>query len=248
MSINGFDYLEQLKEIGNIVAVTREEVLRHVKPGITTKELDELAGEILARHNAVSAPMSEYNFPGYTCISVNEEVAHGIPGKRVIQEGDVVNVDVSAKKNGVFADTGATIVVGQGTDLKHQIVKTSQASLEKALEVVTAGSRLNLIGKTIQDEVKKAGFTVIHNLTGHGIGKKLHEEPKHILNYYFPFDNTVLKEGMVLAIEPFVSSNEEEVFEANDGWTLKTEKNSVVAQFEHTVIVTKDKPIVLTRI
>lgn len=234
-----------LKEIGRICGMIRDELVRHTKPGITTKELDEIAGELFEKEGAISAPKGEYDFPGYTCISVNEEVAHGIPGSRVIQEGDIVNIDVSGSKNGYFADTGISIVVGNGDEVLTRLCEVAKLAFEEGLKKAKPGSRKSALGKAVVKTARNHGFTVIANLTGHGIGRTIHEEPSYIYNYYEPSDDELLKDGMVIAFEPFISTDEEEVFEKGDGWTYITEK-SFVAQYEHTMILTKNGPIITT--
>lgn len=239
------DDFEGLKEIGRICAAIRDELVKNTKPGITTKELDEMAKELFDKEGAVSAPKGVYDFPGYTCISVNEEVAHGIPGDRVIQEGDVVNIDVSGSKNGYFADTGISIVVGEGNELFKNMCQTAKEAFEEGIKKAIPGSKKSRIGKVVYQTARKRGFTVIKNLTGHGIGRSIHESPEYIFNYYETEGDELLKEGMVIAVEPFISTLEEEVFEKGDGWTYITEK-SFVAQYEHTMILTKDGPIIIT--
>ncbi|MDQ0268529.1 type I methionyl aminopeptidase [Cytobacillus purgationiresistens] len=234
-----------LKEIGKIVASIRDELVQRTIPGITTKELDDIAGEFLEKAGAVSAPKGEYDFPGYTCISVNEEVAHGIPGPRVIHEGDLVNIDVSGSKNGYFADTGISFVVGEGEAVLTKICDVTKKAFEEGLKKAKPGSKKSRIGKAVFETARQHGFTVIKNLTGHGVGRRIHEAPDHICNYYDPWDNEILKEGMVIAFEPFISTFEEEAFLKEDGLTYATEK-SYVAQLEHTIILTKNGPIIVT--
>ena len=234
-----------LKEIGRIVAFIRDELVQRTTPGITTKELDDIAGELFEKEGALSAPKNEYNFPGYTCISVNEEVAHGIPGDRVIHEGDLVNIDVSGSKNGYFADTGISFVVGEGEEVLTKICDVAKQAFEEGLKRAKPGSKKSGIGKVVYQTAKQHGLTVIKNLTGHGIGRTIHEAPDHIYNYKETWDDELLKEGMVIAFEPFISTFEEEVFQLEDGWTYATEK-SYVAQLEHTIILTKNGPIIIT--
>ncbi|OAS89433.1 MULTISPECIES: type I methionyl aminopeptidase [Metabacillus] len=234
-----------LKEIGKIVAEIRDEMVQKTIPGITTKELDDIAARLFEKAGAVSAPKGEYDFPGYTCISVNDEVAHGIPGKRVIEAGDLVNIDVSGSKNGYFADTGISFVVGEGDEVLTKICDVAKKAFEAGLEKAKPGSKKSRIGKAVFQTAKQHGFTVIKNLTGHGIGRTIHEAPDHIYNYNDTWDDEILKEGMVIAFEPFISNLEEEVFQKDDGWTYATEK-SYVAQLEHTIILTKNGPIILT--
>ncbi|WP_203248597.1 type I methionyl aminopeptidase [Sporosarcina beigongshangi] len=240
--------IEALKKIGKIVAEIREALKEATVPGKTTKEIDELAGRLFEEKGAISAPIDQYDFPGYTCISVNNEVAHGIPGARIIQDGDLVNIDVSGSYGGFFADTGISFVVGTPDDKKQQLCDVAASAFELAMTYVKAGSSLNRIGKAVEREAKNHGLAVIKNLTGHGIGKSLHEEPQHILNYYDPSDKTLLKDGMVLAVEPFISQKAEHIIESGDGWTFVTPDHSLVAQIEHTIIVTKGEPIILTKI
>ncbi|ALC90674.1 methionine aminopeptidase [Bacillus sp. FJAT-18017] len=235
-----------LKEIGKIVSLIRNELVEKTVPGITTKELDELAARLFEENGALSAPKGEYDFPGFTCISVNEEVAHGIPGSRVINEGDLVNIDVSASKNGYFADTGISFVVGNGDPVLTKLCETAVEAFEAGLKKAKPGSKKSGLGKAVERVARNNGFTVIMNLTGHGIGRRIHEAPNHIYNFYEPYDDELLKEGMVIAFEPFISTREEEVFQyENDEWTYVT-KNSFVAQCEHTMILTKEGPIIIT--
>ena len=235
-----------LKEIGRIVAIVRDEVIRNIRPGITTKELDHIAGELFDKYGAKSAPVKDYNFPGFTCISINDEIAHGIPGDRIVQQGDIVNIDASAELGGYYGDTGASIVVGKGTSVSLSLCECSQKALHKAIEAAKAGVSIRKIGEAIQNEARIYGFRVVRNLAGHGIGRKLHEEPSHILNYYDRFNNGILSDGMVIAVETFITERADYVVEARDGWTLKTPNQSLGAQFEHTIIITKGEPIILT--
>ncbi|MBD8026880.1 type I methionyl aminopeptidase [Ureibacillus sp. Re31] len=248
MIVQTKEELEALKKIGRICAEIREAMKAATKPGITTKELDEIAGRMFEEAGAISGPKGEYDFPGYTCISVNHEVAHGIPGSKEIKEGDMVNIDVSGSLNGYFADTGISFVVGSGYPEKEKLCTVAKSAFDRAMTKVKAGSKLNRVGKAVEREARDNGLTVIMNLTGHGIGRSLHEKPDHVLNYYDAWDATIMKEGMVLAVEPFISEKAEHIVEAGDGWTFITPDKSLVAQIEHTVIVTKDKPIIITQI
>ncbi|WP_096552299.1 type I methionyl aminopeptidase [Ureibacillus thermosphaericus] len=248
MIVKTQEEFEALKKIGRICAEIRDAMKAATKPGITTKELDEIAGRMFAEAGAISGPKGEYDFPGYTCISVNHEVAHGIPGNKVIREGDLVNIDVSGSLDGYFADTGISFVVGEGYEDKEKLCRVAKSAFERAMTKVKAGSKLNQIGKAVEREAKDHGLKVIMNLTGHGVGRSLHEDPQHILNYYDAWDGTILKEGMVLAVEPFISEKADHIIEAGDGWTFITPDKSLVAQVEHTIVVTKDKPIIITQI
>jgi methionyl aminopeptidase len=238
--------IEGLKAIGKICGAIRDELISKALPGVTTIELDDLAGTLFEEAGAQSAPKGVYDFPGFTCISINEEVAHGIPGNRVIQEGDLVNIDVSGSKDGYFADTGISVLIGEGHPDQQKVCDVAQEAFEAGLALVKPGAHTSALGKAVHDTARKNGLTVIKNLTGHGIGRSIHEKPDHIFNYYSKWDDVKLKEGMVIAFEPFISNNEQEVDQSDDGWTLITE-DSFVAQYEHTIIVTEDGPIVVTR-
>ncbi|MCO7226835.1 type I methionyl aminopeptidase [Pleionea sp. CnH1-48] len=246
MTITSDDDIKGLKHIGHIVARTLKTMGQHLKPGITTLELDKIGGEFLTQQGAKSAPKLVYNFPGFTCISVNEEAAHGIPGDRIIQPGDIVNIDVSAEKDGYFADSGFTFLVAPVDPAKQWLIDSTQRALKAAMSVARAGKKLNQIGKAIETTAKKAGFTTLRDLTSHGVGRALHEEPEHIPNFYEPGDKRVLHEGMVITIEPFLSTRSQYTETADDGWTLLTGAGNLSAQFEHTMIITKGKPMIVT--
>lgn len=246
MTIETENDLQQLTRIGNIVAVILQDMMRRTEPGMTTHELDLIGKDLLERHEALSAPRVTYNFPGYTCISINEEAAHGIPGNRVIQPGDVVNIDVSAEKNGYFADTGGSFIVPPGSPLKQKLIHSTKTALAAACNSARAGQPLNGIGQAIQKVAKQKGFRIIKNLCSHGVGRALHEEPSEIPGYYDPWDKRILHEGLVITIEPFLSTKSRYVTEAEDGWTLVGDKGNLSAQFEHTMVITKGKPILLT--
>nr|WP_277602565.1 type I methionyl aminopeptidase [Parahaliea mediterranea] len=247
MTVESQQDIDGIMNAGRVVAHVRDTMLNAVEPGMTTAELDALGGELLAHFGAVSAPRVTYDFPGHTCISINEEAAHGIPGAKVIRAGDVVNVDVSAELDGYFADTGGTIVVPPVTRVKARLCHATQVALKLALAEARAGAPINRIGKAIQRTAKSHGFKTIRNLAGHGIGRSLHEEPEDILSYHDRYDTRRLQLGQVIAIEPFLSTKSTYVTEAEDGWTLVGHPANLSAQFEHTLIVTRGAPIVATR-
>lgn len=239
--------LAALKRIGKIVAETRDEMLRHAAPGMTTAELDRIGKAVLDRYGAISAPVSVYQFPGTTCISLNHVAAHGIPGDTVLKAGDIVNVDVSAHLDGYYADTGATkLLTPHEAPLKKKLIESSRRALLRGISQAKAGSKINRIGRAIEQSAAADGFKVIRNLSGHGIGKALHEEPDNILNFRDPRDERLLANGQVLAIETFLTTGAEWVVQGDDGWTLYCPDDSFVAQFEHTIVVTKQEPIILT--
>lgn len=238
--------LDALKEIGRICALVRDEMAKAVKPGITTLELDLIAKRLFEETGAESAPMGEYDFPGYTCISVNDVVAHGIPSDYVLKEGDKVNIDVSASKNGFFADTGLTLNIPPVSDKSKKLLEVAKLSLYKSIEKAMPGTMTNNLGRAVFNTAQSHGFTVIKNLTGHGVGKTLHDHPENIFNYNERRGASLVKEGHVLAIETFISEKDDYVEEYPDGWTLKTPHHNYIYQFEHTVVVTKDGPMILT--
>ena len=246
MIVDSEQDIKALKTIGRIVAQTLKTMMEHAKPGMTTAELDDIGLAFLAKEGAQSAPQVMYSFPGATCISISPVIAHGIPGDQVLQAGQLINIDVSAELDGYFADTGGSMVIASHVPEYEKMIAATQAALVKALQAARAGEPLNGIGKAIQEEARQNGYGVIFDLTGHGIGHKLHEEPSEVFNYYKPNDRRMLDEGMVLAIEPFLTTGKGHVFEEQDGWSLRTIDRTIAAQFEHTVIVTKDEPIILT--
>lgn len=235
-----------LKAIGHICAVTLRAMMEAVQPGMTTVELDEIGRGVLDKAGAKSAPVSLYKFPGITCISVSPVIAHGIPGDHVLREGELINIDVSAEMDGYFGDTGASMVVAAQVPEYDKIIAAAKSAREKAVQAARAGQTINQIGKAVQGEAKRHGYGVIYDLTGHGIGRHLHEEPVQVFNHFKPRDRYILKEGLVLAIEPFLTTGKGHVVEEADGWSLRTTDRTIAAQFEHTVIVTNGEPMILT--
>lgn len=247
MTIETQDDVLALQRIGRIVAQVLQQMLDAAEPGMTTRELDALGEALLARHGARPAPRLAYNFPGATCISLNEEAAHGIPGDRVIRPGDVLNVDVSAELGGYFADTGGTRVVPPTNPQKTRLCHATRTALAQAMKSARAGRPISGIGAAIERTAKAHGFKVIENLGSHGVGRALHEAPEHIPGYFDPADRRLLKEGMVITIEPFLSTKSRVVNEAADGWTLLGAPGNLSAQYEHTMIITRGEPIVVTQ-
>jgi methionyl aminopeptidase len=235
-----------LQRIGRIVSLVLHKMLDSIEPGMTTQELDAIGKKLLSEHGARSAPQLAYNFPGFTCISINEEAAHGVPSSRIIKAGDLVNVDVSAELDGYFADTGGTRIVPPASPIKTKLCHATRTALTEAIKVARAGQPINRIGRAIQNVAKTHQLRIIENLGGHGVGRAIHEEPEHILGYYDAHDHRVLKEGMVIAIEPFLSTKSRIVSETDDGWTLAGMPGNLSAQYEHTLIVTRGEPIIVT--
>jgi methionyl aminopeptidase len=239
--------ISSLKTIGRICAQTLRKMMNATRAGMTTRELDEIGRALLDAEGARSAPQVTYNFPGATCISISPVIAHGIPDEHVLQEGELIHIDVSAELDGYYADTGASMVVSKRDRNLDRLLDATKTTLNKALGAAKAGYPLSGIGRTVQNEARRRGFNVIFDLTGHGIGHGLHENPKEILNFYNPDDRRILHEGLVLAIEPFLTTGiGRVVVTEKDGWALRTMDRAIAAQFEHTIVVTRDQPIILT--
>ena len=238
--------IQYLKAIGRVCAEALRKMMGQVRAGLTTRELDEIGHAFLEAEGARSAPQVTYNFPSATCISVSPVIAHGIPSDHVLREGELIHIDVSAELDGYYADTGASLIVSKRDRNLEKLLDATKATLVKALHAAKAGSPLNGIGRTVQNEAGKRGYNVIYDLTGHGIGHQLHEHPKEILNFYDPNDRRMLNDGLVLAIEPFLTTGIGRVTEERDGWSLRTIDRAIAAQFEHTIVVTKNEPIILT--
>lgn len=247
MTVENQADIDGILRTGKLVATILQAMLDAIEPGMTTQELDGIGQRMLDAAGARSAPRLSYNFPGATCISLNEQAAHGIPGERVILAGDMVNVDVSAELDGYFADTGGTRVVPPGSPGKNRLCHATRLALDAAVAQARAGNAINRIGRAAEQVAKQHGFKIIRNLAGHGVGESLHEEPTDIVGYFDPRDTRKLREGQVIAIEPFLSTRSQFVEEAEDGWTLVGQRGNLSAQFEHTVIVTRGAPIVATR-
>lgn len=247
MSIESDNDLAGIKNASEAVANTLKLMREYACPGMTTKQLDEYGGSILKQYGAKSAPKATYGFPGWTCISLNTEIAHGIPSRdKILKEGDLVNIDVSAELQGYWADNGSSFVLGNDIHNHAPLVEASRKILIKAIGQIKGGVRIADIGRLIETEAKKNGYRVIKNLVGHGIGRSLHEEPHEIPCYYDPFNRKRFKKNAVVAIETFISTKAVYAHEKGDGWTYITQDGSFVAQHEHTIIVTENKPIILT--
>ncbi len=247
MSITKETELIGMKKASKAVAYTLKEMRNYAKPGMTTKQVDNFGAKILSALGAKSAPYLTYRFPGCTCISVNNEFCHGIPSdNRILKEGDLVNIDVSAELNGFWSDNGASFVLGEDINQHQNLIDASKQILHKAICRIKGGVRISDIGHLIETEAKKRGFKVIKNLTGHGIGRSLHEEPSEIANYRDRFNLTRFKKNSVVAIETFISTTSTYAETLQAGWTMVGNKGGFMAQHEHTIVVTDGKPIVLT--
>ncbi len=246
MSIDGQDELEALLRVGQAVAKARDEMGRHVQAGISTEELDDIGKQVLDGCGARSAPQLAYDFPKTTCISVNDELAHGIPSKRKLVEGDLVNIDVSAELDGYWADSGASFPVGEVSRRHHALLWTTRRALADAMTEARAGNPLRNIGRAVERRARRSTFKLVRSLCGHGVGRYIHEEPS-VLNYDDRRDKTRLWEGLVITIEPFLTTGAKDFIEDADGWTLRTPDGSVGAQYEHTLVITQGPPIVVTQ-
>ena len=247
MSITKDSELVGMQMASEAVAVALREMRNYARPGMTTKQLDNYGGQILKDLGAKSAPYLTYGFPGWTCISVNNEFCHGIPSdKTMLKEGDLINIDVSAELGGFWSDNGGSFVLGADINNHQKLIDASKQILHKAIHSIKGGVRIADIGFLIEADAKKRGYKVIRNLTGHGVGRGLHEEPNEIANYGNRDNSARFKRHSVVAIETFISTVSTYAKEANDGWTLVGNKGGFMAQHEHTIVVTDGKPIVLT--
>lgn len=247
MSITTEAELLGMKKASEAVACTLKEMQVYAQPGITTKQLDDYGAKILSDYGANSAPYLTYKFPGFTCISVNNEFCHGIPSdKRTLKEGDLINIDVSAELGGFWSDNGASFVLGQDINQHQKLIDASKDILRKAIQNIKGGVRISDVGYIMETEAKKRGYKVIKNLTGHGIGRSLHEKPADIANYRDRYNTTRFRKNSVVAIETFISTTSTYAETLRDGWTMVGNKGGFMAQHEHTIVVTDGKPMILT--
>lgn len=244
MSIETDHELNAMREAGRITTETLDALQHAVAEGVTTAELDAVAKAVLDRHGARSAPQLVYGFPGTVLISVNDEIVHGIPGARRLKDGDLVSLDVTIEKDGFVADAARSVIVGEGSSAARELIAAAESALRAALQVARAGNRVNEIGRAVQNEARRRGVSVVRGLCGHGVGRTIHEEPQ-VPNVYDRSQRDMLTEGLVLTIEPMFSAGSASPVQAADGWTLKTRDGSLAAHCEHTIVITKDLPLVL---
>jgi methionyl aminopeptidase len=238
--------LEKMRGAGRLVGEVLTELTARVAPGVTTAELDEIAEQRIRRAGAIPAFKGYHGYPATICASINEEVIHGIPsGRRILNEGDVISIDVGASLDGYYGDSAVTLAVGQVSEQAATLLRVTEESLYRAIERVRPGGRISDIGHTVQQHVERHGFSVVREFVGHGIGQRMHEEPQ-VPNYGEPGRGPRLTEGMVIAIEPMVNAGKASVKVLADGWTAVTRDGSLSAHFEHTVAVTADGPWILT--
>jgi methionyl aminopeptidase len=245
MSINEPEELAGMRAAGAVVRLMLEAMKGEVRPGITTAELDDVGAGVMRQHGAQSAPSLVYGFPGVNCISLNDEAVHGIPGPRALQEGDLVKLDVTIEKDGFMADAAVSVPVGEVTEERKNLIACAERAFAKAMLVARAGFRVWEIGRAVEREVRRSGFSVIRELAGHGIGRTIHEAPR-VPNYADPRDNQILTEGLVITVEPIIAAGSGRIFIAPDKWTMITADHRPAAHYEHTLVITKGAPMLLT--
>jgi methionyl aminopeptidase len=243
VSIDSPDELAAMRAAGRVVAEAIREMARRVRPGVSTGELDDVAAQVFARHGARSGPQLDYDFPGVTCLSVDDEAVHGIPGPRRLREGQLIKLDVTAELDGFYADACRTVAVGRVRPREQRLMAASQSALKRGLQAAKADVNVGVVGAAVNQEVRRRGFSVIEELAGHGIGRRIHEEPD-VPN--IDWDGPSLTEGLVITIEPIIAAGDGEVYMDDDGWTVKTYDGSPCAHFEHTIVITEGAPILVT--
>jgi methionyl aminopeptidase len=234
-----------MRKAGRVVAVTLAALAREVRPGITTLDLDRLAESTIRAQGATPSFKGYRGFPASVCVSVNEEVVHGIPGRRVLREGQIVSLDVGAIFEGMQGDAALTVAVGQVSTRMQTLMRVTQAALAAGIQKARAGNRLGDVSAAIQAVAEGAGFSVVREYGGHGVGRSMHEDP-HIPNWGQPGAGIVLKAGMTLALEPMVNAGKYQVRVKSDNWTVVTVDGQPSAHFEHTVAITEGEPEILT--
>ncbi|MEN1938772.1 type I methionyl aminopeptidase [Paenibacillus sp. 102] len=237
--------IEIMREAGKIVALTHQELKKHITPGITTKELDQIAEKTIRKHGATPSFKGYNGFPGSICASVNEELVHGIPGKRKLQEGDIISIDIGAKYNGYHGDSAWTYPVGNISESVQKLLDVTEKSLYLGLEQVKPGVRLSNVSHAVQTHAEESGFSIVREYVGHGIGQDLHEDPQ-IPHYGPPNKGPRLKQGMVICIEPMVNQGRRYVKTLSDDWTVVTVDGKWCAHFEHTIALTEAGYEILT--
>lgn len=239
--------IERMKKAGRIAGQTLKEVEKVLKPGVTTKDLDKVAEAFIRSQGAKPTFIGYRGYPATLCVSINDQVVHGIPGPRVIKSGDVVSVDVAATADGFVGDTAATYAVGDVGPQAEKLIRVTRESLEAGIQAMQLGARLGDIGATVQKVAESENFGVVRDFVGHGIGRAMHEEPA-VPNYGDAGTGLRLETGMVLAIEPMITLGDYSVEILPDGWTVVTKDGSLAAHFEHTVALTDNGPVVLTKV
>lgn len=245
MSVDTPEQMKGLERAGRVVAATLRSLRRAVAPGVTTGELDALAGEIFAAHGARSGPILTYGYPASICVSVDDEVVHGIPGRRVLQRGQLVSIDVAAEVDGFHADAAVTVPVGAVDRSARRLIVATRAALLAGMRAAQPGATLRDVGAAIEEVARVRGYRIFRELTGHGIGLAMHEAPT-VYNWPAPDATTRLSPGLVFTIEPMLTAGKTRLVLDPDGWTMRTADASLSAHVEHTIMVVKNGPVVLT--
>lgn len=245
MTIESKGDLAGMRAVGKLVGRAIREMQAALRPGMTTMQLDRVGAAFLRRHGARSAPQLTYDFPGFNCISVNDEVVHGVPGTRVLAPGDVVKIDVTAELDGFIADSAVTVVIPPITSRAHSLTQCTRAAFKRAMKTAVAHARVAELGREVEAEVERWGYSVIRDMCGHGVGRALHEKPT-VPNFFSPFTAGRLEDGMVIALEPIICESPSAVIEDEDGWTIRTATGCLAAHYEHTIVIREGRAEVLT--
>jgi methionyl aminopeptidase len=245
MTIQSASDLAGMRAVGKLVALALREMRAAVAPGMTTEQLDDIGARFMRQRGARSAPQLTYDFPGFNCISVNDEIVHGIPGRRVLKPGDVVKIDVTAELDGFIADSAVTVVLPPVTSQAHNLAQCAQVAFKKAVKFATARTRVAELGRAVESEVHRWGHSVVRDMCGHGVGRSLHEEPS-VPNFYSSLTKGRLEDGMVIALEPIICEKPSKVVEDDDGWTIRTANGCLATHYEHTIVIREGRAEILT--
>ena len=245
MTIESKSDLAAMRAVGKLVANALREMKAAARPGMTTQQLDDIGAAFLRRHGAQSAPQLTYGFPGFNCISVNDEIVHGVPGPRVLRAGDVLKIDVTAELDGYIADSAITVAIPPVSSAAHNLIECARSAFKQAFKIAAVDVRIAELGRAVESEVRRWGHSVVRDMCGHGVGRALHEQPS-VPNFYSPLTPGRLEEGMVIALEPIISATRSRVVEGADGWTLRTQNGSLAAHHEHTIVIRGGKAEILT--
>ncbi|MBP9827346.1 type I methionyl aminopeptidase [Candidatus Saccharibacteria bacterium] len=239
--------IQDMRISGRILATILAELQTGLRVGMQTKEIDDTARHLLQQHHAEAAFLGYQDFPATICISVNDEIAHGLPGSRVLEEGDLVHLDFGVRYNGMITDAGVSLILGEATKQQARLLKGTKAALDAAIDQVKDGVRIGTIGAAVERVCDEYDLKVVYELCGHGVGHTVHEEPT-IMNYGTIGTGEALRAGMTIALEPNVSLNDHDMYLADNGWTWMTKNGSLAAQFEHTVLITESGYEILTQL
>jgi methionyl aminopeptidase len=245
MTIESKSDLESMRAVGKLVAGAIHAMRNAVRPGMTTAQLDDIGANYLMDRGARSAPQLTYDFPGFNCISVNDEIVHGVPGPRVLGGGDVVKIDVTAELDGYIADSAVTVVLSPVSTRAHNLAACARAAFKRAVKTAAARTRIAELGRAVETEVERWNHAVIRDLCGHGVGRSLHEPPS-VPNFFSPSTAGRLEDGLVIALEPIISESRTRVVQDADGWTLRTANGCLAAHYEHTVVMHGGRLEILT--